>query len=107
MKIEDVSVDIFTLSSPTQMILAWTLLGALLAWLVIFAVLSLRGRHMEQIDWDDLPTPGGSFPAITRQVIHQQSSLAQMGMHASSAHTTAAPVNSHSGRAPQQTDHSD
>jgi hypothetical protein len=100
-------MNVSTLSTPTQMILAWTLLGALLVWLVIFATLAIRDRQIEQNDVDDLPTPAGSFPAIKVQVVHPQMTLEQVGMSLSNAHAQMAPVSSHSGRAPQQTDHSD
>lgn len=100
-------MNIFTLSTPTQMILAWTLLGALLVWLVIFATLALRARQVEQNDADELPTPAHSFPAITMQMMQQQNTLAQVGMQISSTNPQMAPVSSHSGRALQQTDHSD
>ena len=100
-------MNIFTLSTPTQMILAWTLLGALLVWLAIFAALALHTRQIEQTDVDDLPTPAGSFPAISVQMMHSQTTLAQVGRHISNAHAQMAPVSSHSGRALQQTDHSD
>jgi hypothetical protein len=107
MKIEDMPMNIFTLSTPTQVILAWTLLGALLVWLVVFATLALRTRQIEQKDVDELPTPSGSFPAISVQVMQQQTTLAQVGRHISNTHPQMAPVSSHSGRALQQTDHSD
>ena len=100
-------MNIFTLSTPTQMILAWTLLGALLVWLIIFATLALHTHQIEQNDVDELPTPAGSFPAISVQGMHQQTALVQMDKHISNGHTQMAPVNSHSGRALQQTDHSD
>ena len=100
-------VNIFTLSTPTQMILAWTLLGALLVWLVLFAALALRTHQFEQNDVDELPTPANSFPAISVQVKHPQTTLAQVGRQISNTHTQIAPVSSHSGRALQQTDHSD
>jgi len=100
-------MNIFTLSTPTQMILAWTLLGALIVWLIIFATLALRTHHIEQNDVDELPTPAGSFPAISVQGMHQQTALVQMGKHISNGHTQMASVSSHSGRALQQTDHSD
>jgi hypothetical protein len=99
-------MNIFTLSTPTQIILAWTLLGALLVWLILFATLALRAHQIEQNDADEFPTPAGSFPAISVHRIHQQTPLAQMGKHISNAHTEMAPVSSHSGRALQQTDHS-
>ncbi|HEY6542491.1 MAG TPA: hypothetical protein VIZ18_16230 [Ktedonobacteraceae bacterium] len=102
-------MNIFTLSTPTQMILAWTLLGALLVWLVIFATLALRAREVEQNDADELPTPARSFPAITMQMMQQQNTLAQVGVQISNAHPQMTPASSrsHSGRALQQTDHSD
>jgi hypothetical protein len=100
-------MNIFTLSTPTQMILAWSLLGALLVWLIIFATLALRTHRIEQNDVDELPTPAGSFPAISVHIMHQQTALAQMGKHISNTHVEMAPVNSHSGLALQQTDHSD
>ncbi|HEU0001210.1 MAG TPA: hypothetical protein VFQ36_09945 [Ktedonobacteraceae bacterium] len=100
-------MEVSTLSTPTQMILAWILVGLLLTWLVIFATLALRNRRIEPVDVDELPTPAGSFPAITMQVIHQQNTLAQVGIPISNAPRPATPVSSHSGRALPQTDHSD
>jgi hypothetical protein len=100
-------MNIFTLSTPTQVILAWSLLGALLVWLVVFATLSLRAQKMESNDVDDLPTPSRSFPAITVQMMQQQNPLAQVGVQLSNTHPQPAPVSSHSGRALQQTDPSD
>lgn len=100
-------MNISTLSTPTQMILAWTLFGTLLVWLVIFATLALRAHQSEQNDTDELPTPAHSFPAITVQMMQQQNTLASVEMQISNTHQQPqmAPVSSHSGRAPQQTDH--
>lgn len=100
-------MNVPTISTPTQMILAWSLLGTLLVWLVIFATLALRNRQLEQNDVDELPTPAHSFPAISVQMIQQQSTLAQVGVPVSHTNPQMAPVSSHSGRAPQQTVHSD
>ncbi|MGH2496026.1 MAG: hypothetical protein ACRDIV_15135 [Ktedonobacteraceae bacterium] len=100
-------MEVSTLSTPTQIILAWTLLGVLLSWLVVFATLALRNRRIEPVDLDELPTPAGSFPAINMQVIRQQSTLAQVGVPVSNAPRSATPVSSHSGWALPQTDHSD
>ncbi|HVB76024.1 MAG TPA: hypothetical protein VNE38_20925 [Ktedonobacteraceae bacterium] len=98
-------MDISALSTPTQMILALTLLGSLLAWLVIFATLAFRSYHVEQKDWEDQPTPAGSFPAVNVQVMRPASTFVPVSVHTSIAHAT--PVSSHSGLALQQTDHSD
>ena len=54
--------------SPTQMILAWTLLGLLLTWLITFTVLALRVFvSNKNKEWNDLPTPARSSPAISTQ----------------------------------------
>lgn len=47
-----------------QMILSWTLLGVLLAWMLFFAFLAFRPREVEKREAADLPTPSGAFPAI-------------------------------------------
>ena len=100
-------MSIFTPSTPTQIILAWTLLGALLVWLVIFAILALRTQQSELNDVDEMPTPAHSFPAITAQVMHSQTTVAQVGMQISNTQPQMASISSHSGRALQQTDHAD
>jgi len=46
------------------MILAWTLLGLLLTWLITFTVLALRVFVSKKAEWKDLPTPPKPFPAI-------------------------------------------
>jgi len=63
-------MDISALSTPTQMIVAWAMFGVLLAWLIIFAALAIRPdpKSEKQEQWDELPTPAGSFPAVTVQV---------------------------------------
>ena len=60
-------MDIYALSTPTQMILAWILLGILLTWLVVFAILAFRFRSSETKELDDVPTPTGSMPIIDVQ----------------------------------------
>ncbi len=53
--------------SPTQTILAWTLLGLLLSWLIIFTILALREFVMKKADWEDVPTPSRPIPIIGEQ----------------------------------------
>jgi hypothetical protein len=53
--------------SLTQMILAWTLLGLLLSWLITFTVLALRSFIMKKDEWVDFPTPSTPFPAVSFQ----------------------------------------
>jgi hypothetical protein len=60
----NVTTSTFTL---TQMILAWTLLGLLVSWLIIFAALSLRVFVLKNAEREDLPTPSRPLPAISIQ----------------------------------------
>jgi hypothetical protein len=56
-----------TLAS-TQMVLAWTLLGVLLAWMFFCMFLALRPQGPRKLEAADLPTPSGAFPAILSHV---------------------------------------
>ena len=58
--------------SPTQMILAWTLLGLLFSWLIIFTVLALREFVMKKAELEDLPTPTRPIPALRVQPAEEQ-----------------------------------
>ncbi len=54
--------------SPAQMVLAWILLGLLLTWLITFTVLALHVFvSNKNKEWNELPTPSRSFPAISTQ----------------------------------------
>ena len=97
-------MNVFTISTPTQMILAWSLLGVLLVWLVLFATLALRTRQFEQDDVDELPTPAHSFPAISVQRMPPQTTIAPMGKQIPNTDPQTVWVSSHSGQAPLQTD---
>ena len=58
--------------SPIQMILAWTLLGLLFSWLIIFTALALREFVMKKAEWEDLPTPTRPIPAVSKQSAVEQ-----------------------------------
>ncbi len=58
-------MDVSTTLAITQTVLAWTLLGFLLAWMVTFAVLALRANPTSTIKLEELPTPARSFPVTT------------------------------------------
>ncbi len=58
--------------SPTQMILAWTLLGLLFSWLIIFTVLAVREFVMKKAELEDLPTPTRPIPAFRAQPAEEQ-----------------------------------
>lgn len=51
--------------SFTQVILAWTLLGILLTWLITFAILALRSFFTKKAEWEDTLTSSGAFPAVS------------------------------------------
>ena len=50
--------------SPTQMILAWTLILLLTSWFIIFTALVLRDFVMNKVEWEDIPTPSRPIPII-------------------------------------------
>ncbi|MEO9059206.1 MAG: hypothetical protein ACR2H5_12130 [Ktedonobacteraceae bacterium] len=58
---------------PNQTVIIWVLLGFLLAWMVIFAVLALRSNP-QNAEWsNELPTPANTFPvthAHTPMTLH-------------------------------------
>lgn len=58
-------MDPSTSFTLTQMILAWTLLGILLVWMITAAVLALKGLPREKLEVTDTPTPARSFPAVS------------------------------------------
>lgn len=53
---------------PTQLILSWTLLGVLCAWMVFCAFLALRPPKAGKREAADLPTPSGATPPIVAPV---------------------------------------
>jgi hypothetical protein len=48
--------------SPTQMILALTLLVLLLSWFILFTALALRDFVRNKVEWEDLSTPSRPIP---------------------------------------------
>ncbi len=70
---EDVSMNVTTSTfTGTQMILAWTLIGLLVSWLIIFAALSLRVFVMKNTEFEDLPSPFRPLPTISAQPTDSQ-----------------------------------
>ncbi len=58
----NVSTTSFT---PTQMILAWTLLVLLLSWFILFTALALRDYVRNKVEWEDLTTPSRLMPIVS------------------------------------------
>jgi hypothetical protein len=60
--------------SPTQMILAWTLLIVLLSWFILFTALALREFVMKKVEWEDISTPSRPVPinAVQPKEEHRQ-----------------------------------
>ena len=58
----NVSTTSFT---PTQMILAWTLLVLLLSWFILFTALALRDYVRNKVEWEDVATPSKSIPIVS------------------------------------------
>src|SRR5258708_33190587 len=63
----DVTTSAF---SFTQVILAWTLLGLLLTWLITFTILALRSFFAKKAEWEDTLTLSGAFPALVTLEVH-------------------------------------
>ncbi len=78
-------MDISTLSTPTQIILALLLFVLLLAWLIIFAMMAFRTESTLEDDFDDLPTPAGSFPSVSIPIA-QQTMLTSLRVQTTSNH---------------------
>lgn len=79
----------------TQMIVSWTLLGVLLAWMFFFAFLALRSLRIEKREMADLPTPSGAFPALAPQTqLHPPSPTTDItrGTLAEASHESAREV---------------
>ena len=53
----------------TQSVMAWTLLGSLLVWMVTFAVLAIRPHSSKKVPLEDFPTPSHSFPVVAPPTI--------------------------------------
>jgi hypothetical protein len=70
-----VLMDISTLSTPTQVILALLLFGLLLAWLIVFAAMAFWPDRERLDDFDDLPTPANSFPVVAVQAAQPAHSM--------------------------------
>lgn len=49
---------------PTQMIVTWSLLSVLCAWMVVCAFLALRPQKDRKREAVDLPTPSGAIPVV-------------------------------------------
>jgi hypothetical protein len=56
-----------------QMILSWTLLGVLCAWLVFCAFLALRPQKVGKREAADVRTLSGAMPVIVSPIPHRQS----------------------------------
>lgn len=73
-----------TLSTPTQIIMAWALLSLLLAWLVVFAALAFRVQRSQALEEDDVPT--GPYPVVKLQVSQPMHALSPVVAHISHPH---------------------
>ncbi len=58
-------MDTSTNFSLTQLILVWTLLGFLLTWMFVFAVLALGGHSHATQMLEDVPAPSEPRPVIS------------------------------------------
>jgi len=64
--------------SPTQMILAWTLLVLLLIWCLLFTALALRNFVTNKVEWGDVSTPSRPIPIVSVQPKEEDPNLVGM-----------------------------
>jgi hypothetical protein len=60
---EDAPVDVAIVTTPTQQLLTWILLGLLLAWMLAFTLLALRPDEKRRVRPQELVDSTGPLPA--------------------------------------------
>ena len=85
-------MDPSTNFSLTQLIIVWTLLGLLLIWMVVFAVLALRSHSRESWVQEDVPIPSRPRLRISSLVpkLHMITSSPRQANEAVNAESTSA-----------------
>ncbi len=51
--------------TPTQTLILWTLLGFLLAWMLLFTLLAVRPERKERVELEDVPAYTTTQPVAT------------------------------------------
>ena len=82
-------MDSSTNFSLIQFVLIWTLLGSLLIWMVVFAVLAICTHSHETFGEEDLPAHSQTLPGIS-------SLIPRLNILTSSSHQSPEPVNAES-----------
>lgn len=70
---EDATVDIPTTMTPTQLLLIWLLMGLLLTWMIVFALLALKPERGKKSEPELLSPSNSSFPQL-HVIVQQQTS---------------------------------
>jgi hypothetical protein len=76
---EDATVDIPTTLTPTQLLLIWMLIGLLLTWMIVFAMLALKPEPGKKSEPDYPGWPTGSFPQL-HVIVQQQAERSAGGI---------------------------
>ena len=64
--------------SPTQMILALTLILMLSSWFIIFTALAFHDFVMNKVEWENIPTPSRPIPIISVLPKEEHQNLIEM-----------------------------
>lgn len=83
-------MDASTNFSLTQLILVWTLLGFLLTWMVIFAVLAIHSHSHEILAQEDVLT--ASTPLLEISRLPKLRSVPSLPRHAAAETVNAEPL---------------
>jgi hypothetical protein len=88
---EDAHVDVQTAMTPTQLLLIWTLMGLLLTWMILFALLALRPELNRKADFEDLSASTGSFPQL-HVIVNQQAEKQAIRLEESAIEVQVTPA---------------
>ena len=67
--------------TPTQSLILWTLLGFLLAWMLLFTLLAVRPDPKKQVELEDVPVYTTTQPVATPAPKMLQMATTQAGTY--------------------------
>jgi hypothetical protein len=94
---EDATVEIPTTLTPTQLLLFWMLMGLLLTWMIVFALLALKPEPGKKREPDVPGRPASSFPQL-HVIVQQQAEMSAAGIQLEPTPASASSINSSSKR---------
>ncbi|MBA2392913.1 MAG: hypothetical protein H0V70_09230 [Ktedonobacteraceae bacterium] len=81
-------MDIPTTMTPIQLSLIWLLMGLLLTWMIVFALLALRPERGKKIEPEPSSASNSSFPQL-HVIVQQQAERPTANIQLDSTATSA------------------